>query len=441
MWCLASPASAASLRFGDTGPPDTPCAGPFDIAQADSDPVRVPYGAPISGVITGWSYRTGPDTTPIKLKVFRRTGTPKEYLVVGASGEVTPTANSTTSFGASIPVEAGDLLGFRITGSGVIECESNGGPRDKNDLDENGDVQPGATEHLGSPTGASDSNLRLTLSAVVEPDNDRDGAGDDSQDSDDDNDGVGDAADDCPRVAEAHQVNTDGAADGGDACDADDDNDGVSDDADNCRTTSNADQADFDGDGQGDACDLDDDNDGTPDATDAFPLDPTRSSTATNGDDILNGTAGPDTICGLQGNDAIDGLVGDDTLFGDACGDTLKVVFGVAQVGDGNDTLAGSEGNDSLFGAGGDDKLDGGAGNDKLSGGGGNDFLTGGKGNDRLNGGTGVNSYKGGAGNDTINARNGKKETVVCGSGKKDTATVDKRDKVRGCEKVKRAKR
>ena len=34
-----------------------------------------------------------------------------------------------------------------------------------------------------------------------------------------------------------------------------------------------------------------------------------------------------------------------------------------------------------------------------------------------------------------------KRETVNCGKGKKDRATVDKTDKVKGCEKVKRAKR
>ena len=45
----------------------------------------------------------------------------------------------------------------------------------------------------------------------------------------------------------------------------------------------------------------------------------------------------------------------------------------------------------------------------------------------------------GGRGNDKINARNGKKETVDCGPGTKDLATVDKTDKTKGCEKVKRA--
>jgi hypothetical protein len=32
-------------------------------------------------------------------------------------------------------------------------------------------------------------------------------------------------------------------------------------------------------------------------------------------------------------------------------------------------------------------------------------------------------------------------ETIDCGSGRKDVASVDKRDKVKGCEKVKRAKK
>jgi hypothetical protein len=52
-----------------------------------------------------------------------------------------------------------------------------------------------------------------------------------------------------------------------------------------------------------------------------------------------------------------------------------------------------------------------------------------------------VNKYSGGAGNDTISARNGKRETVDCGAGKRDKATVDRRDKTRGCEKVRRPRR
>ncbi len=76
-----------------------------------------------------------------------------------------------------------------------------------------------------------------------------------------------------------------------------------------------------------------------------------------------------------------------------------------------------------------------------LSGGAGRDALDGGAGDDKLGGGALVNRYKGGSGNDVINARNRQRETVDCGSGRRDRAVVDRRDKVRGCERVSRSRR
>lgn len=57
----------------------------------------------------------------------------------------------------------------------------------------------------------------------------------------------------------------------------DSDNDGLRDASDNCPKVSNADQLDTDNDGAGNACDDDDDGDGTPDSEDAFPLNPSES--------------------------------------------------------------------------------------------------------------------------------------------------------------------
>jgi Ca2+-binding RTX toxin-like protein len=158
---------------------------------------------------------------------------------------------------------------------------------------------------------------------------------------------------------------------------------------------------------------------------------PAPPPSPTSGGDFLNGTPGANTICGLGGDDTINGLGGNDTLFGDACGAKNKVVAAATGTS-GNDKLNGGAGNDTLYGAGGNDTLGGGAGNDRLYGG---------RGNDKLTGGPGVNRYSGGDGNDSVNARNGKKETVNCGGGKKDSAKVDKADKVKGCEKVERAKK
>ena len=105
-------------------------------------------------------------------------------------------------------------------------------------------------------------------------------------------------------------------------------------------------------------------------------------------------------------------------MFGDACG--VKSLTAAATASPGNDRLFGGDGNDKLFGDGGNDSLDGG------------------NGNDLLNGGRGTDAYSGGPGNDTINSADGVKETVNCGKGTGDKATVDKKDTVKGCEQVTR---
>jgi hypothetical protein len=92
------------------------------------------------------------------------------------------------------------------------------------------------------------------------------------------------------------------------------------------------------------------------------------------------------------------------------------------------DTLVGTPGGDTLLGLAGDDKLMGLAGDDCLDGGPGNDKLTGGRGKDAL---------KGGPGNDVLLAADGKRDLVNCGKGR-DRATVDRIDRVRGCESVTR---
>jgi Ca2+-binding RTX toxin-like protein len=72
---------------------------------------------------------------------------------------------------------------------------------------------------------------------------------------------------------------------------------------------------------------------------------------------------------------------------------------------------------------------------DRLTGGPGNDSLNGGAGADTLTGGAGADTLTGGPGSDTLNAKDGKRDRVLCGAGK-DIAKVDKKDVVKGCEKV-----
>ncbi len=116
---------------------------------------------------------------------------------------------------------------------------------------------------------------------------------------------------------------------------------------------------------------------------------------------------------------------------------------------DGPDTLAGSGAGDVIFGRGGSDSLRGrdghdclvgGAGNDTLRGESGDDRLTGGSGADTLLGGAGINAYDAGSGNDVVDSVNRRVEFVRCGPGQ-DRASVDRRDRVSGCESVTRGAR
>lgn len=106
-------------------------------------------------------------------------------------------------------------------------------------------------------------------------------------DDDDDNDGILDVDDNCPNVANADQLDTDG--DGiGDVCDTDDDNDGIDDSNDNCPLIANADQADTDNDSIGDVCDNDSDNDGVTDDLDTCPNTVSNAVVDVNGCEVFS---------------------------------------------------------------------------------------------------------------------------------------------------------
>jgi VCBS repeat-containing protein len=175
---------------------------------------------------------------------------------------------------------------------------------------------------------------------------------------------------------------------------------------------------------------------------------------ATDGNDILTGTAGPDVLDGLAGDDYIDGLgaademtggLGDDTFVVDSMYDTVFEgedegndtivstttyalpdnvenlrLAGTANIsGYGNalgNELYGNSGMNSLFGFESGDLLDGGAGNDSLDSDGGDDFVYGGDGDDYIDSGDGNDLVDGGTGSDNLNGGLGD-DTYVFGTG------------------------
>jgi Ca2+-binding RTX toxin-like protein len=193
-----------------------------------------------------------------------------------------------------------------------------------------------------------------------------------------------------------------------------------------------------------------------------------RTSGGADADNVMGGP-GPDDVSGGPGDDALDGsAIGPvgvdeaDTLRGDAGNDSLEG-------GDANDTMAGGTGLDTMSGEAGQDTVeyttarsavevtlndrrdDGERGErdnvrtdvENVSGGGLEDTFTGSRtantldgstGEDFLDGRRGRDELLGGASVDVVRARDGRRDAVDCGRSA-DFAIVDRRDRIRRCER------
>ena len=133
------------------------------------------------------------------------------------------------------------------------------------------------------------------------------------------------------------------------------------------------------------------------------------------------GTGRPERLSGTGAGDRLLGRGGRDRILGFAAADCLLG-------GAGPDRLHGGKGADRLKGQRGADRLQGDSGRDDIRGNGGRDVLNGGAGRDR---------FLGGLDRDLIRAADGTRDVVRCGRGR-DRAIVDRRDRVRSCERVRR---
>ncbi len=157
----------AATTVGATFVPPNLCPAGITYAQTPS-PVGTPYAVDTAGVITSWRFQASAVAPTLKFKVFRPTGG-NSYTVVGSSEQVLPAASTLSSFPIRVPVEAGDIIGMAVITAGPCA-----GPGSLAFV--LGDQPVGSNQPYTADSGT------LDIAATVEPDGDKDGFGDETQD-------------------------------------------------------------------------------------------------------------------------------------------------------------------------------------------------------------------------------------------------------------------
>jgi Ca2+-binding RTX toxin-like protein len=159
---------------------------------------------------------------------------------------------------------------------------------------------------------------------------------------------------------------------------------------------------------------------------------------------VVTGTESDDLMTGSDRSQAFEALGGNDTVQAGAEASCLDLSAGDDSGigGNGNDRISGGDGDDLIQPGDGDDTAEGSlgkdyivasAGNDRLSGGVGKDIVNGGAGNDAVFGAADADLLAGGPGSDRIDAADGYKDLVDCGTGV-DRALADAMDVLKSCE-------
>lgn len=167
--------ASASTTVGQLFTPDTEC-NVIATELVTGVTSGNAYTVPSAGVITSWSFHDGANKVPdLEFKVGRHVSG-DEYTIVGTSAAGAQTGNAVNTYPTRIAVQAGDVIGIYVDGSGT--CVSTGGSGDSRE-ELTGTNPPLNSADTYTPYG---SGAIFPVAATVEPDADHDGWGDETQD-------------------------------------------------------------------------------------------------------------------------------------------------------------------------------------------------------------------------------------------------------------------
>jgi hypothetical protein len=180
---LGATGASAAVEAGNRCAANASKPGVVLVSTGNAPGNPLPATIPSSGVITRWSFSVGLPIPPGAglseiLKVFRPTGIPGQFQVVGESVPQV-VGNGTQTFPTRIPVRAGDLIGaLGASGgsSGAVYCiTSDPGDRVAS--------TPGTAPLNSTVTSTGEeTGIQQPIVVSIEPDADNDGFGDETQD-------------------------------------------------------------------------------------------------------------------------------------------------------------------------------------------------------------------------------------------------------------------
>ncbi len=180
---IASPASA-SVTIGQLAPslPSSETSADTDRAQPSVTAGNSYVVPAIAGIttwtLTSWSHNAAADVgQELTMKVFRKVADPLTYTVVGHDGPRPLTPSIVNTFRTSLPVKSGDVLGNNSK-SPVDNGSYFTAPGDSPIS-----INPGLADGQSGIFALEAVEARLNISAVLEPDCDQDGLGDETQDT------------------------------------------------------------------------------------------------------------------------------------------------------------------------------------------------------------------------------------------------------------------
>jgi uncharacterized repeat protein (TIGR01451 family) len=189
---LAVPTSPAqaSVTIGQTQGATDGCGSSIVNVQATTSG-GPSYVSPVDGVVTSWSYLAGNQTPALRLRIYQPGADQSQWTARSESAEKPPGsgagqvgANRLNTFPESpgIPIKTNDHLGLTTNLSGgalAWGCISTGNNADVIRQKNPPDAVLGTTATFPG----SNVQLKIGVSAVIEPDADGDNFGDETQDS------------------------------------------------------------------------------------------------------------------------------------------------------------------------------------------------------------------------------------------------------------------